>query len=53
MSNVEVIGAQDKLSQIPLRANLFGFAILELDLVRPFSRPERGMLVQFGFTPGF
>lgn len=38
---------------VGLRFNLFGFAILELDFVRPFDRPEKGWLWQFGFQPGF
>jgi hypothetical protein len=36
-----------------VRANLFGFAILELDFVRPFDRPLEGWVWQFGFNPGF
>ncbi len=36
-----------------LRVNLFGFAILELDYVRPFDRPGVGWLWQFGLNPGF
>jgi Tol biopolymer transport system component len=36
-----------------LRANLFGFVIMELDLVHPFNRPDKGTYFQFGFTPGF
>jgi WD40 repeat protein len=36
-----------------LRANLLGFVILELDLVHPFNRPDKGTYLQFGFTPGF
>ena len=36
-----------------LRMNLFGFAIVELDAVRPLSRPGSGIVWQFGLTPGF
>jgi hypothetical protein len=36
-----------------LRANLFGFIIVEMDLVHPFNRPGKGTYLQFGFTPGF
>ncbi len=36
-----------------LRMNLFGFAIIELDWVKPFNRPGRGSYLQFQFTPGF
>ncbi|MDH3290685.1 MAG: peptidase S9 [Gemmatimonadota bacterium] len=35
-----------------LRMNVFGFMIIELDYVYPFSR-ERGGHLQFSFTPGF
>jgi outer membrane protein assembly factor BamA len=36
-----------------LRLNAFGYAILELDYVRPLDRPERGWMWQFNLTPGF
>ena len=35
------------------RLNAFGYAILELDYVRPLDRPGRGWLWQFNLTPGF
>lgn len=38
---------------VALRLNAFGYAILELDYVRPFDRPGRGWLWQFNLTPGF
>ncbi|MEW6456501.1 MAG: BamA/TamA family outer membrane protein [Acidobacteriota bacterium] len=38
---------------IGLRTNLFGFLILGLDYVKPFSRPYKGWYFQFTFTPGF
>lgn len=38
---------------VALRANLFGFAVAEIDYVRPFDRTRRGWLWQFGLTPGF
>jgi WD40 repeat protein len=38
---------------VALRANAFGFAILELDYVRPFDRPGRGWHWQFNLTPAF
>lgn len=38
---------------VALRMNLFGFAIAELDYVRPVDRPEKDWYLQFGFTPGF
>ena len=36
-----------------LRVNLLGFAIAEIDYVRPLDRSRKGWLWQFGLTPGF
>jgi Tol biopolymer transport system component len=36
-----------------LRVNVFGFAVAEIDYVRPLDRSRRGWLWQFGLTPGF
>ncbi len=38
---------------VALRVNALGYAIVELDYVRPFDRPGRGWLWQFSLTPGF
>ena len=38
---------------IGMRVNLFGFAVGEIDYVRPFDRPGRGWLWQFNLRPGF
>jgi hypothetical protein len=38
---------------VALRFNAFGYAILEIDYVRPFDRPGRGWPWQFNLTPGF
>ena len=38
---------------VALRANVLGFAIAEIDYVRPFDRSRRGWVWQFGLTPGF
>jgi Tol biopolymer transport system component len=38
---------------VAMRLNAFGYAILELDYVRPLDRPGRGWLWQFNLTPGF
>jgi outer membrane protein assembly factor BamA len=35
------------------RVNVFGFAIAEFDVVRPFDRTGRGWVWQWSFTPGF
>jgi Tol biopolymer transport system component len=36
-----------------LRFNAFGYAIGEIDYVRPLDRPGRGWMWQFNLTPGF
>ena len=36
-----------------LRINLLGFAVAEVDLVRPFDRPGKGWVWQFQLQPGF
>ena len=36
-----------------LRVNLLGYAIGELDVVKPFQRPDKGWYLQFSLTPGF
>jgi hypothetical protein len=36
-----------------LRMNLFGFAIGQLDYVRPFERPDKGWMIRLSLTPGF
>ena len=33
--------------------NVFGFAVAEIDYVRPLDRPRRGWLWQFNLMPGF
>jgi Tol biopolymer transport system component len=38
---------------VALRVNALGFAILELDYVRPFDRPGKGWHWQFNLTPGW
>jgi hypothetical protein len=38
---------------VAIRANLFNFAIAEVDYVRPLDRPQRGWLWQFQLRPGF
>ncbi|MDE3153811.1 MAG: PD40 domain-containing protein [Acidobacteriota bacterium] len=38
---------------VALRVNVFGYAIAEFDAVRPFDRPGRGWMFEFGFSPGF
>lgn len=35
------------------RINLFGYAVAEIDYVRPLDRPGRGWLWQFSLRPGF
>ena len=36
-----------------LRINLFGYAIGEVDYVKPLDRTNRGWQWQFNLTPGF
>jgi outer membrane protein assembly factor BamA len=36
-----------------LRINLFGFAVGEIDYVRPLDRPGKGWMWQFNLRPGF
>jgi Tol biopolymer transport system component len=36
-----------------IRVNILGFAVAEIDYVRPIDRPRRGWLWQFQFRPGF
>jgi hypothetical protein len=36
-----------------VRVNAFGYAILEIDYVRPLDRSDRGWHWQFNLTPGF
>ena len=38
---------------VALRVNLFGAAILEIDMVHPNNRPGRQWYTQFGFSPGW
>ncbi|HXH06068.1 MAG TPA: BamA/TamA family outer membrane protein [Vicinamibacterales bacterium] len=38
---------------LTLRANLFGFAVAQLDLAYPFQRPGRGWVWAISLTPGF
>ncbi len=35
------------------RFNLFGFAVAEVNLVRPFDRPAKHWIWEFNFQPGF
>jgi hypothetical protein len=36
-----------------LRANVFGFTVVQLDFVKPLNRPQKGWMWQFSFAPGF
>jgi hypothetical protein len=38
---------------VGLRINLLGFAVAEVDLVRPFDRPAKNWVWQFELQPGF
>jgi Tol biopolymer transport system component len=38
---------------VTFRANLFGFAVAQVDFAHPFQRPGRGWIWGFSLTPGF
>ncbi len=38
---------------VAARVNMFGFAVAEIDYVRPLDRPGRGWVWQFSLQPGF
>jgi outer membrane protein assembly factor BamA len=38
---------------VTFRVNLFGFAVGEFDIVKPFQRPTQGWMFQFNLSPGF
>ncbi len=38
---------------VAFRLNMFGYAVLELDAVRPFDRPGRGWTLGFNLAPGW
>lgn len=40
-------------ARVGLRFNLFGVAIAQIDLVRPFDRPTKERVWQFELQPGF
>ncbi len=46
-------GAPAWSAGITLRTNLIGFGMGQLDITRPFSRPEAGWVVQFNLSPAF
>jgi hypothetical protein len=42
-----------KSAGVSLRMNLLGYAIGQVDFVRPFDRPAKNWMVRFSLTPGF
>jgi Tol biopolymer transport system component len=38
---------------VSLRMNLMGYAVGQMDFVRPFDRPGKGWMLRFSLTPGF
>ena len=38
---------------VSLRMNLLGYAVGQMDIVRPFDRPGKGWMVRLSLTPGF
>ena len=57
LNSTTVFGAGDKdpIASVgaAMRINLFGFAVAEIDYVRPIHRPGKGWLWQFNLQPGF
>ena len=55
-SKPEIFGGERNAARsygAAIRANLFGFAILEIDYVRPLDRPLKNWFWQFSLRPGF
>ncbi|MDE3155595.1 MAG: hypothetical protein KGN76_10865, partial [Acidobacteriota bacterium] len=50
-----LVGPRHPVTSVGLlaRINFFGYAIGEIDLVRPFDRPHAGWMFAFGLSPGF
>ena len=48
-------GDKDPVTSVgaAIRVNLFGFAVGEIDYVRPLDRPGKGWMWQFNLRPGF
>ena len=48
-------GSRDFVSSVGggIRANVFGYAVLELAAVKPLSRPGQGWMFAFNIGPGF
>jgi outer membrane protein assembly factor BamA len=48
-------GDRDPVASVgaAVRANLFGFAVVQFDFVRPLDRPQKGWHFQFSLAPGF
>jgi hypothetical protein len=54
-SPITVVGDRDPITSVgaAMRINVLGFAVAEIDYVRPLDRPGRGWLWQFSLRPGF
>ncbi|MGH9374260.1 MAG: BamA/TamA family outer membrane protein, partial [Vicinamibacterales bacterium] len=48
-------GEKDPVTSVgaAMRVNLFGFAVGEIDYVKPIDRPDKGWMWQFNLRPGF
>ena len=46
-------GAPAWSTGVTFRTNLIGFGVGQLDIARPFSRPDAGWVVQFNLSPAF
>jgi len=38
---------------VAFRANIFGYAVGQFDIARPFDRPGSGWVFEFNLAPGF
>jgi Tol biopolymer transport system component len=54
-SPLTTVGDRDPVTSVgaAMRINVLGFAVAEIDYVRPLDRPGRGWVWQFGLRPGF
>lgn len=48
-------GSRQPVSSVgaAIRANVFGFTVVQFDVVKPLDRPQKGWIFQFSLGPGF
>jgi WD40 repeat protein/basic secretory peptidase family protein/surface antigen Omp85-like protein len=55
-AKAQIFGGSRKLVRsagVSLRMNLLGYAIGQMDIVRPFDRPRKNWMIRFSLTEGF